>query len=182
MSVYDRINHNNGIGRQNLNSKFKVVYNGSGKNLSAAVISYDDNLVGEFNGFKTKLAGFIADHKLFYFETDDYAEAHYLVALLNSSITNQLIKPMQSHGEHNPRDIHKKVFELPIPKFDSKDGLHKRLSKLAAISAKKIEQWLKDSAVAESQSIAKTRKEARLVVLKELAEIDGIVAQMFGSN
>lgn len=181
MSVYDRINHNNGITRQNTKAKFRVVYNGSGKNLSAAVISYDGGLSGIFNGREFRLSGFIADCKLFYFETNDSSEAHYLAAILNSSVTNQLIKPMQSHGEHNPRDIHKKVFELPIPKFDSKDGLHKRLANLASNAAKKIESWLKKSDVAETQSIAKTRKEARMIVSKELSEIDELVTKMFKS-
>ena len=39
-----------------------------------------------------------------------------------------LVRPLQSRGEHNPRDFHKFPLDLPIPEYDAGDDLHTRLA------------------------------------------------------
>lgn len=58
-------------------------------------------------------------------------EADYLCGVLNAPITTALTRPLMSYGK-DERDIHKHVWELPIPKFDSSDKVHKRIAALAA--------------------------------------------------
>lgn len=43
---------------------------------------------------------------------------------------------MQSRGQWGARDFDKVMFNLPIPVFDGKDGLHKELAKAAAEAEK----------------------------------------------
>jgi hypothetical protein len=58
-------------------------------------------------------------------------EALYLTGVLNAPSVTQMLNPIQSRGEHNPRDFHKVVWRLPIPIFDPKSELHRRLVDLA---------------------------------------------------
>ena len=59
-------------------------------------------------------------------------EAQYLTAILNSPALTQALAPMQSRGEHNPRDFDKLVWQLPIPLYDANDPAHWQLAELAA--------------------------------------------------
>lgn len=181
-SLKDWINYQNKLARQDPEAKFKVVYNGSGKNLSATVIAASQDLCFRAEGQSLNLAGFIADCKLFYYETNNETEAHYLTALLNSAVINEMIKPMQSHGEHNPRDIHKKVFELPIPSFDSKNNNHKNLARLSKIASRKVAAWVDSSLVVETQGLAATRQQARELITDQLSEIETLVKQVIQSS
>ncbi len=51
---------------------------------------------------------FIVESKAYVYFTDNLLEANYLVAILNSSIPNLMIKNFQTKGLFGPRDIHKK--------------------------------------------------------------------------
>ena len=74
----------------------------------------------------------LVDKKLYWAVVGSVEEARYLTATLNSPALTQLLAPMQSRGEHNPRDFDKLVWRLPIPLFDPEAGDHRRLSELAA--------------------------------------------------
>lgn len=52
-------------------------------------------------------------------------------AILNSPALTKLVAPMQSRGEHNPRDFDKQVWRLPIPIYDPADSRHRELVELA---------------------------------------------------
>jgi len=71
------------------------------------------------------LNGIIVESTLYHYETISADEAFYLASLLNSSILDELIKPMQSKGEFGERDIHKKPLEYPIPRYRPEDPVHK---------------------------------------------------------
>jgi hypothetical protein len=49
--------------------------------------------------------GVVVESTLYHYETNNVDEAYYLVAILNSSVLDELIKPMQSKGEFGERDI-----------------------------------------------------------------------------
>jgi hypothetical protein len=74
----------------------------------------------------------LVDHKLYWAAASSKEEAQYLTAVLNSAALTQLLAPMQSRGEHNPRDFDMLVWRLPIPVFDPTDADHEELVDLAA--------------------------------------------------
>ncbi len=96
-------------------------------------------------------------------------EAHYLAALLNSQHVNQLVKPMQTHGLWGPRHFHKKVWELPIPRFDPARPEHVDLAELGEACARKVEGLLPG---APSGPIGRVRGWVRAQLKEELAQID----------
>jgi hypothetical protein len=58
-------------------------------------------------------------------------EANYLSGVLNAPATTDLTRPLMSYGK-DERDIHKHVWELPIPEFDPADPSHRRIAQLSA--------------------------------------------------
>jgi hypothetical protein len=122
-----------------------------------------------------KPKNFVADKKTHLYETDNELEAHYLCAILNSNLVNEMIKPLQTRGLFGERDIGRRPFMLPIPKFDKNDKLHLKLAELSKQCHVKIAslKFIK-------KSTASLRKKAREVVEKELAEIDKLVSQLLG--
>jgi hypothetical protein len=42
------------------------------------------------------------------------------------------VRRMQKQGEHNPRHVGKRVFRLPIPRYDDGNASHVQLAELAA--------------------------------------------------
>jgi hypothetical protein len=126
---------------------------------------------------------FVAADSTYYFETKDPKEAAFLAALLNSPRIDSLIKPMQARGLWGPRDIHKKVWELPIPQFDSGDKMHLRLAKIAEACAAKVKGMVPGlgksfEGVRGPRLIGRVRTAVREALNEELTEIDGIVAHI----
>jgi len=124
---------------------------------------------------EVKPKGFVADAKTYFYETDDENEAHYLCAILNSTITNEGIKPYQTKGLFGERDIHRRPFMLPIPKFDPNDPIHLRLAELSKICHAKVAK-----VKFAGKSVAKLRKLAREAVKDELREADELVSKLLG--
>lgn len=94
----------------------RVVYNKSGMYLAAAVVR--DNA--------------ILDHSLYWGVTIQDPEARFLAAILNSEAMTARLRPLQSRGEHNPRDYHKLVWQVLVPAWDADDPRHQRLASLSA--------------------------------------------------
>lgn len=161
---------------QNPNIPFKVIYIMSGKHLSSCIVDLRQKIEIEVNGGKLSLQGFVADYKTFYYETGNEEEGRYLVSVLNSSIIDKLIKPMQTKGLFGERDICKKVLELPIPKYNPNDTHHKRLTELSKQCSEKVKQIL--PTLTYYKSIGKIRGEIRKGLAKELQEIDKLVEQI----
>lgn len=169
MSIYERLDRYHGLIRQNATTRYRVIYNKSGTFLTSAVIQSQ----------KIDLAnGFLVDHVLFYLETSTLNEADYLSAILNASIIDKLIKPMQSRGLWGPRDIHKKVLELPIPRFKSDIPSHHRLAEIGEHCTQKVKDWLAAGGPGQVKSIGRLRGMVRKFLKDELAEIDELVQQI----
>ena len=129
MTIYDRLDYDRGLSKQNPSLKYKVVYLRSGTNLAATVVVDEPYLVKVGNS-EVKVNGIIIHTTLYLYQTNNEDEAHYLTAVLNSSILNELVKPMQTKGAYGPRDFHKKPLEFPIPRYESNNPVHRRLSEL----------------------------------------------------
>ena len=107
----------------------------------------------------------ICDHRLMLIPLDNILEAYYLCSILNSSIINFIVL---SYGE--PLQISTHVLQyIMVPKFDSKNSLHQKLSQLSQKAheiAKKIYE--------------ENRKDLKEDLKKIEEEIDKTVAKLYG--
>jgi hypothetical protein len=145
-----------------------VLYNASGTHVAA---SY-------FNG-KNLDSWFVADAKLYYCYCHSEEEAHYLAAILNSSVADERIKPFQSLGLIGERDIHKKVLDLPIPIFNRSKPLH---AQLAHLGSKAYEEASKFTAeIPKTSSLARKREAVRESISSTIKEIDELVEELLSA-
>jgi len=130
-----------------------------------------------FTILKTEIRpkGFIVESELFFYETNDEMEAHYLAAILNSNVVNEAIKPLQPRGLFGERHIQRRPFMLPIPKFNENKHLHVKLAELSKKCHVKVA-----SIKFTRKSTAGLRKEVRKPIEKEIIEIDKLVPQLLG--
>lgn len=176
------LNYRNKLTDQDPKAKYVVLYPMSATYLCAAVMRRGE-VKASLGTQHIAFRGFLADYKTFYFETKEKLEAHYLAAILNSDVIDKLVKPMQSRGLWGPRDICKKVLELPIPEFKEHDKNHALLAKMAV----SCEGRIRDVLPALSQSfghmrgphaVGRARTTVRQALKEELAEIDSIVKEI----
>ncbi len=180
MTIYQRLNRQMGLTKQNPKAKYKVIYNTSGTYLVSAVVENRKPVV-TVNGAELQLNGIIIDHKLYWYETNNESEAYYLSTILNSAIIDEAIKPAQSRGLFGPRDIHKKPFEIAIPKFNSRNSIQRELSRLGKVCTSEVEKTLPDLAK-EYDSIGWIRKKINETLKTHLNQIDDLVLKLFEAN
>ena len=116
LTLVQRLDYRRGLSQQFPAPNYRVLYATSGMYMAAAFIT-DPNAV--------------IDTKLYWGAAQNAQEARYLCAILNAPVTTSSVRPLQSRGEHNPRDFHKYVFQLPIPLYDEADPVHAALVALA---------------------------------------------------
>ncbi len=164
---------------QNPQAKYRVIYNTSGTFLTAAIVE-DETIDFAIGGQRLKARGYIADTKTYFCEFLNRQEALFLAAVLNAPVVDQLVKPLQSRGLWGPRDIHKKVLELPIPRFDAANPKHKRLAELGRKCSTKVKRWLASGGAGKITSIGKLRGMVRELLKDELTKIDTLVKEILG--
>ena len=91
----------------------RVVYTGISAIPTATLV--DDNEV-------------IVDCALYWITCKDMQEAHYVMAVINSDVLREAVTPLMPKGQFAARDLHKHLWKLPIPEFDSGDPLHVAVS------------------------------------------------------
>lgn len=133
------------------------------------------------NKVRIKLNGILVDTTLYNYETNNKEEAYYMAAILNSSFIDNIIKSMQARGLFGPRHIHKKPFEMHIPKFNSGNPIHERLSKLGLECRKDVEKILPKLSK-RYKSIGFIRKKVKETLKEKIDEIDKQVLQLFESK
>ncbi len=153
-------------------ARYKVLYPTSATYLCGCVIEKKAIKI-EIEEQILELQDFIADHITYYYDTNNKLEAQFIATMLNSPIVDELIKPMQARGSFGPRHIHKKVWELPIPKFDSSNEKHIALVRLGEDCTKKVSRFLFKGI--PQKSIGNLRKMIKAELAEEIKEIDGIV-------
>jgi len=153
-------------------AEYKVLYPTSATYLCSCIVE-DKPISFEAEGQSVEIQGFVAESKEYYYETANKEEAYYLAAVLNSPIVDELLKPMQSRGLWGPRDIHKKVLEIPIPQYNPSDENHQALSQLGEHCTQKVEQLLPQ--LTKSRSIGHTRRLIKAELKTKLEEIDKLV-------
>ena len=165
------LNYHNKITEQNPGAKFIVIYNQSGTNISASLVTKDESKrIGEF-----PISGYVIDSKTYYHYAKTEGEAHYLVGILNSTFVNEAIKPLQPEGLMGARDIHRRPFEAcDIPLFDLKNNLHSRIAETAREAR---EELLKIVRKMETP-VARARGDARHLVANQLHKLDKLVTEL----
>lgn len=176
MDLYAWLNYQNKLTGQSSRARYKVLYNHSGTYLVSCVLENKASTT-KFDSSEIKLAGVITDVKAYGFDTSNFQEAMFVCAFLNAPIIDSLIKPMQSRGQWGARDIHKKVLELPIPKFDARDPRHIQLVGLAKEAQAKAEKLVPELETKYS-GIAKIRQLIKVQVVEEVLKIDKIVRDL----
>jgi hypothetical protein len=164
-SILNRFNYYNKLTPQNPSTRFVVIYNAGGRNIVSCVV--DKQSLGKFP-IEIVPRGFIVDYTLFFYETNDENEAHYLSAVLNSNVINQAIKSYQDE-----RHINKRPFMLPIPRYNPNNPIHLELAKLNKISHDKV-----SNIMLTSRNIVMLRKEVREALKNEISKIDELVSKI----
>ncbi|MCA9643426.1 MAG: hypothetical protein KC492_22155, partial [Myxococcales bacterium] len=137
-----------------------VLYNAAGTNLCAAAY---DRTAAELT--------LVVDAKVYWAACNSAEEADYLAAILNSGCVNEAIKPLQSMGLLGERDIHKKVLDLPIPIYDSKNPAHRAIAALGAKARDASSAHAASSSL--PPSLGRARGALRDALASVLADIDG---------
>jgi SAM-dependent methyltransferase len=161
-----RVNYHNGLVLQKQNIRYFVVYTGSGTHIAAAVVDTRKMPNVQIGEAKISATRFIADYKTYWLGTNNEAEAHYLAAILNSKVTDEMIKPHQSRGKFGPRDICRLPFEFNIPQFDANRRLHVQIADLGKKAAR-------EAATLQKMSRLKIKN-----AVPSMKEIDKLVRQL----
>lgn len=177
MNSLEWLDYQHKLTSQNPSAPFRVVYNAAGSYVCSCVVSIQSVVSAPT---PILLNGFVVDTKMFYMETDNQDETQYICSVLNSPLVTQLVIPMQSRGQWGPRDIHKKVLDLPIPAYDPGDGRHCRLAELGRACAAHVADWLAQGGPGSTRSIGRLRSTVRELLKEELADIDALVRDILG--
>lgn len=169
MSIYERINRYNGITFQK-RKRYTVLYPKSATYLFACVVN-NTSIQIKVGEEKIENLTFIAEHSVYYFDTNDEKEAFYLSAILNSTVIDNFIKEKQSKGLFGPRNIHKRVFYFPTPKFTSQNPKHLELAEIGKECTQKVRQIL-PHLLEKYTSTGKIRSIIRKELEKEIKRID----------
>jgi hypothetical protein len=181
MDALEWLNYRRKLTTQNPQTVYRVIYPTSATYVCACVVQ---NRAIEFErgGQTVQAMGFVVDYKTYWLETQDEDEAYYLAAILNAPTTDKLIKPLQSRGQWGPRDICKKVLDLPIPQFDPAQAEHQRLAELGKACSERVAAWLTAGGPGKTQSIGRLRRLVREMLKEELAKIDECTIQILGAE
>jgi hypothetical protein len=171
MTLQETLDFNGKLTQQSLRAKHIVLYNKSGTNLSAALLTpKETRRIGAL-----PIRGFIADNVCYRYYAASEEEALYLVGILNSSVVNEAIKPFQPEGLLGERDIHRRPFEAcAIPFFDPKHPLHRRIAEVA----RQAREELLPIVPKMQTPVATARADARRLVAGKLAQLDDLVGRL----
>lgn len=186
LSIYEWIDYRHKLINQNPRKRFKVLYPTSATYIVSCVLDSQNKKDLTINlNINIERKGIIVDTKAYFMETDNENEAFYLCSVLNSKFIDDAIKPMQSRGSWGPRDIHKKVLELPVPKYNKENKIHNKLSELGKEAANKVANKLPlildnyGGATTTPQIVGRIRNDVRDEINDILLDIDAVVIDMF---
>lgn len=167
-NVYQWLDYRRKLLSQHASGYYNVLLGKCGTHIASCVV---DATTGNLEAEGRSTNGFFNDTGIFFYQTKELEEAHYLCALLNSQYVDQAIKLSQPKGAWGEREVQRRPFEvLPIPKFDARDKRHLRLAELSQECHQKAAQLS-----LEGKSIGFLRNKVREHLNAELEEIDKLV-------
>ena len=109
-------------------TQVRVVYSKSGE--PTAAILHDNTA--------------LVENVLFWIPCRNTDEANYLLAIINSDALTEAVTPLMTKGLFGARDLHKRLWKLPIPEFDPSQELHTTIAEAGATAvtaaAKKLDE------------------------------------------
>ena len=142
MDYYGKLSAQLGWRRDPGDRPVRVVYTKSGEPTAALL---DDDMA-------------IVDHLLYWVACKDAQEAYYLLAIINSDALREAVRPLMSKGQFGARDLHKQLWKLPIPEFDSGDSLHLAVSRAGRAAA--------EGAARELAALRQTRSKVTVTIAR----------------
>ena len=128
----------------------------------------------------------IIDTKLYWVTCRDRREADYLLAIINSDALYEAAAPMMSKGQFGARDLHKHLWKLPIPEFNSARTLHAQVADAGAQAAGGAARRLTELRAARGDKLTVTiaRRELRkwLRNSPEGTAVEEAVRDLFASS
>ena len=127
----------------------------------------------------------VVDHKLYWIPVRDSAEAHYLLAIVNSDSLAETVNALTTpNWAGNTRDLHKQLWKLPIPRYDEGIGLHRDLAsagKAAAAGVQVVLAKLREER-GDKLTVTIARRDIRkwLRSSKEGAAVERLVGELLG--
>lgn len=119
----------------------------------------------------------IVENTLYWMPCDSDEEASYLLAVINSDALRKAAEPLMSRGLWGPRDLHKHLWKLPIPRFDAHDALHVQIADAGNAAAEGASCQLEGQ---DGLTSAAARRIVRqwLVDSEEGREVERVVSQL----
>jgi len=167
-NVYQWVDYRRKLLSQHSSGYYNVLSGKCGTHIASCMV---DATSGSLEVESRSTNGFFNDTGIFFYQTKELREAHYLCALLNSQYVDEAIKFSQPKGAWGEREVQRRPFEvLLIPKFDAKDKKHLRLAELSQECHRRVAQL-----ALEGKSIGSLRNKVRDYLSTELHEIDKLV-------
>ncbi|WP_244564432.1 N-6 DNA methylase [Rhizobium sullae] len=162
LTLMQQLDFQSKLSKQLPTPPLRIVYNRAGMHLMAA---------------KVKEPRAIIASGLYWASMETEEEADYLCAVMNAPVTTEMVRPFMSYGK-DERDIHKHVWEVPIPKYDPEIASHRRLSELG----KSAEEIVAAFPIDPDLHFAATRRHIRahLEATGEGQEINELVFELLG--
>ncbi|MEO5606693.1 MAG: N-6 DNA methylase [Polaromonas sp.] len=151
---------------QPVDVKWAVMYTASGTDASAVAT--------EVGSGPLRL---LADHKTYIAFVASEDEAHFVACYLNCGYINRTIKEFQSRGLFGPRDVHKKILELPWPDFSPNRPSHRRLVALGRSAAQAVQGILgsQQDLELDPRTLGRLRSSIRRELAGVMGQIDALV-------
>jgi hypothetical protein len=135
--LWERLDYLGQLSSQAGQLRYVVLYTSSGGRPVAAVL----------DARRTQLP-FVARDKTYWASFAGAEEAHFLSAFLNSTFVHEAILDWMTKGLFGPRDIHKRVLDVPWPTFDPANASHSKLVAVSNALAKEARQLVEDNQTA----------------------------------
>ena len=116
LSLIERIDYMNKLSNQIPATPIRILYTAAGIPTATAVTDSDA----------------LVDTTLYWIQCHSIDEAYYLSAIINSETIRVRSDLLMSKGAYGPRNLHKHLWRLSIPKFDQDDSWHIELASLGS--------------------------------------------------
>ena len=90
---------------------------------------------------------FIAESKEYVCFVDNIEEAYYISSFLNSSFANLIIKDFQTRGLFGARDVHTKILDVPLSRYDENNKNHLRVAKLGLACQNSVQKYISSNEI-----------------------------------
>ena len=127
----------------------------------------------------------LVDSTLYWITCKSIDEANYLLAIINSEMLYVSVQSLMPKGQFGARHLHKHLWRLPIPAFDSKNALHRavaRAGKAAAAGAARRLSKLRKERGGVGSAIVRRELRAWLKVSKQGKAVEDAVSKLLAGE